>query len=99
MNRADTNGIVRGSNHVTRPERRMVDTQAVGSPHRYSTRHYAMTAWTRGNLGCERDVDAGKMGRQRSAVGAPFLKGLAARTVRFNERLSALRRCSCGQVM
>jgi hypothetical protein len=32
-----------------------------------------MTAWTRGNLGCERDVDAGKMGRQRSAVGAPFL--------------------------
>jgi hypothetical protein len=33
----------------------------------------AMTAWTRGNLGCERDVDAGKMGRQRSAVGAPFL--------------------------
>jgi hypothetical protein len=35
--------------------------------------HYAMTAWTRGNLGCERDVDAGEMGRQRSAVGAPFL--------------------------
>ena len=35
--------------------------------------HCAMTAWTRGNLGYECDVDAGKMGRQRSAVGAPFL--------------------------
>ena len=35
----DTNGIVRGSNHVTRPERRMVDTQAVGPTHRCSTRN------------------------------------------------------------
>ena len=32
--------------------------------------HRAMTTWTDRTLGCERDVDARKMSRQRSAVGA-----------------------------
>jgi hypothetical protein len=35
--------------------------------------HHAMTAWADGTLGREYDVDAGKMGRQRSAVGATLL--------------------------
>src|SRR5260370_8842226 len=35
--------------------------------------HRATTAWTDGTVGRERDVDARKMGRQRSAVGATLL--------------------------
>ena len=35
--------------------------------------HRAMTARTDGTLGCQRDVDARKMSRQRSAVGATLL--------------------------